>query len=258
MPLELPPALWVPSKPAIIRAAPEKLRLAAFPLMPIPVTASIAPAVLSFLQHTEDTGNVTTYNFAGVNIGTAAADRYVFVAVVHSSSAGTARTISSATIGGISATIVANQAGVAHAQGLGAAVIWAAVPTGTTATISITLSGGGGSCNIATYRVTGLVSATEHHSQTAALATTGGLLSLSLNVPANGFVIAAYNNSANTGSVSWTGVSEDHDAPNSDGSPETVSFGSLASLSAETGRAISVQHTDTNAQDRCMCAVSLA
>lgn len=99
----------------------------------------------------------TTYSATGVSIGAAASDRMVFGLVVWTK-ASTPSSLTSATIGGVAATIHA-QNKVASVTGLSAAIISALVPTGTTATISLTFSAAA-SPGVGVYRVTGLLSAT--------------------------------------------------------------------------------------------------
>jgi len=211
----------------------------------------------SFIAVTHDTGNVTTYTFAGANIGAADAARYVIVLVTHASSAGAARTVSSATIGGISASIHAN-AGAASAQGLGTAILIALVPTGTTATISITLSGGGGSCDIGVYRVVGLASATPFDTATASDAAGGGVLTTNtLDVPHRGLVLGVANFEADSGSVTWVGASENYDESNGDGTPEIVTGAMSNDLAAEVNRTVSATHS-TNGGSGNDCCMSVA
>lgn len=212
----------------------------------------------SFIAVTHDTGNVTTYTIAGVSIGVAHADRYVIVAATWASSNTTVRTISGTpTIGGINASVHA-QTGAISGSALGSAILIAAVPTGTTATISITLSGGGGSLDVGVYRVVGLASATPFDTAIASDAAGGGIVSTStLDVPHRGLVIACANFEANSGSVTWVGASGNYDESNGDGSPEIVTGAMSNDLAAETNRTVSATHT-TNGDSTNDCCMSVA
>lgn len=105
-----------------------------------------------FLQATTDTANATTYTMTGVNFGTADANRRIVIGIA-SRSTGATYTVSSATIGGVSATILAqNDQTLAGARNVHA-YITADVPTGSSGTVAITMSTGGLRLQIATYRV---------------------------------------------------------------------------------------------------------
>lgn len=120
--------------------------------------ATIAPATISYLGLLTPTlVSGTTYSSTGAAIGAAAADRRVFC-IVDWTKSGSPSSLSSATIGGVAATIHA-QNKVASVFGLSVAIISALVPTGTTATVSLTFSAAA-SPGLGVYRVTGLQSAT--------------------------------------------------------------------------------------------------
>jgi len=109
-------------------------------------------SAFEFLQATTDTANATTYTITGVNFGTADANRRIVIGIA--ARATSTFTVSSATIGGVSATILAQvtQVPVAGAFNIHA-YITADVPTGSSGTVAITLSTGALRLQIATYRV---------------------------------------------------------------------------------------------------------
>lgn len=104
-----------------------------------------------FLFTDEDVqSSATTFTFSGKLIGDAASDREVFVSVA-SYNQGAARSISSVTIAGVTATAVASQM---HAPGSFCtyAGLWrASVPTGTTGDVVVTFSGTMTGCEIVVY-----------------------------------------------------------------------------------------------------------
>jgi hypothetical protein len=86
---------------------------------------------LTFQQIQLNSGSLTTYSFASSTFGTAAFDRIIIIAV----STGTTHSVVSATIGGVSATKAIASGSTARPLELW----YAAVPTGTTGTISVTM-----------------------------------------------------------------------------------------------------------------------
>lgn len=116
------------------------------------------PATIAYLGLSTPTlVSGTTYSSTGLSTGAAAADRMVFCTVVWLK-ASSPSSLTSATIGGVAATIHA-QNKVASVYGLSAAIISALVSTGTTATVSLVFNGAA-SAGLGVYRVTGLLSTT--------------------------------------------------------------------------------------------------
>lgn len=157
--------------------------------------ASVLPT-FTYNGTAADSTDLTTYSFAGVSIGTAATNRLVYVQVNFNAAA--ARRISSATIGGISATII-DTAG----QGNGTFVIYANVPTGTTATISITFDAVCTRCVIGSYSLFNLKSQ-EPVAIAYATTWTAGAISAPVDVPDGGIIIAGVNNNTNNNTITWT------------------------------------------------------
>jgi len=166
---------------------------------------------ISFLQLATDTDNDTSYTFAAQNLGTAAADRYIIVAI-NGTDGGVGGAIDTVTIGGVSATIV-TQAAHANGQIVGFAI--ANVPTGTSGDIVVNFDHVGdtsGRCAIAAYRVDDLDSPTPVDSDSADGTGTSNA-SVTLTTDTDGFVIAAASGGAGThGTFAWTNVTEDFDS----------------------------------------------
>lgn len=145
-------------------------------------------------------------SWASQAIGTASSTRYVVVMVY--SNAGSRQTVSSVTIGGVSATLLftnnsdygASARTTTHFYGL-------LVTSGTTATIQVNWSGAPDQTGISVYSVTG--STTPSVSQTAASNGTA-TPSASLSIPVNGVGIGAAAG-GNGGTVTWTNLTEDLD-----------------------------------------------
>ena len=96
----------------------------------------------------DDTSSQTTYSFATVSLGVADAAR-VIVAVVYWGQVAADRTLLSASIGGVAATIIGQQ----HSAQGGIALVRAAVPSGTTGTVSFTLDGNGTRGRVSVFRI---------------------------------------------------------------------------------------------------------
>lgn len=157
---------------------------------------------LTFTDSAIDNSGLTNYSFAATNLGTASVDRYIVVAVGVRHT--TARTINTVTIAGITATTLVEISGVGQ-QSCGLYI--ASVPTGTSGTVAFTLSGAASRAGIGVWAITNLVSATPSSTGTSTNTTT---TSASVNIPANGIVIAA-NYGVGSSSGTWTNVTEDFD-----------------------------------------------
>lgn len=162
--------------------------------------SSKAPMAASFVTNGMTPSGSNPYTFSGVSIGDAAGDRLVVVAIGWGTS-GTV-TVSSATIGGVSASIAAQTTGT----NVGIALIYAVVPSGTTADIVVTMSTSGSRLYYGVWRVTGQLSTTPYDTDAPA---GGGSASRSvtIDIPAGGFVFAASQGS-DPGGVTWTNATE--------------------------------------------------
>ncbi len=130
----------------------------------------------AWIGATNSTTNTTNYTFSSASLGTAHAARYIIVGVV--TVATSARTISSATIGGVSATLNYNPSSTNAGR-----LICAAVPSGATGDIVINHSGACTSCAIGVWAAYDLTSATAH--DTGAVSIAGDNVTISLDVPAS-------------------------------------------------------------------------
>ena len=168
-----------------------------------------APVVELFRNATRlnDTSGTTTVSFTNADIGAASATRRVIV-LVHGRFGSDPRVINSASIGGVSATIDA-QIGAYSGGTSMAGIISATVPTGTTATVSITFSGNTFDCAIHVLALDGLQSVTPVDTATAS-ATSGTSLTTGANVDwkYGGYVIAIATGGIGSGSATWNGVAE--------------------------------------------------
>jgi hypothetical protein len=144
-------------------------------------------------------------SFAAASIGAASSDRIVVAGISWQGTASTNMDITAVTIGGVTATQVAYNRSSARAHG-----IWyAAVPTGTTAVVSVTYVNGWVDSlvlNVGTITGSATTSAPGGTGITAG-AYPAGSTNVSVTVPANGVtVIDSYADVTAAPVTTWTGT----------------------------------------------------
>jgi hypothetical protein len=179
-----------------------------------------------------DTGNNSTYTFSSQDIGTAAADRYVIVAVSNSSAG--SGSLSSATIAGVSATIL--QASANGGGDIATTIIGASVPTGATGSVVVNFGTGQVRCAIGVWAVYGLLSTTP----VATASQSGNPGTLNVNTHSGGIVVAAGVSSDAGSSATWSGATERYDATTE---LQAESGADYTASSAETPHALSITWT---------------
>lgn len=151
-----------------------------------------------FIASYSDLTNATTYTFSSCNIGSANANRYVVViGSGYSGNVLTARSVSSVTIGGNSASVdytASNAASQCAAKLL--------VTTGNTANIVVTCSGSMANYSIAVYVVYGLNSTTPVDSQTGL----SNPATLTMTTTAGGVIFGAITVLSSSGNSTITGL----------------------------------------------------
>ncbi|TGR84604.1 hypothetical protein EN866_32885 [Mesorhizobium sp. M2D.F.Ca.ET.223.01.1.1] len=219
-----------------------------------PMLSGANPLFVEFLGSNASTSAGSSQSFAGESLGVAVSSREIFVAVSWKGGL-LLRTLSSATIGGVAATIRV-QNGLTDGAGLsiGAAVISAVVPTGATGTIAITFSGSVDDCGIGKYRVLNRTSIFNTASDALTDASPPATSSTNINVGQNGAIIAGYQlGDGGFGSgVTWGNINEDYDAAFS--ANYRYSGASQSGLSAQTGRSIT---TSSNASGSAGITVAI-
>lgn len=183
-----------------------------------------------------------TYTFSTLAIGSANAARIVLVGAVWRSGAN----FSSATIGGVSATLLdeyENPSG-------GTTIAWfyAAVPTGTTATVVVNIAATGNRMAVVVYTTTDSMNWAGAQFGRDAIGITGGsspqVTNPNANTTSNGFAcgLAAFASVGSSLALAWTGLSE-----NDEQTVDTLRFAaaSLSNTSANTPLSISVTYTVT-------------
>lgn len=158
------------------------------------LTGTAGPKVLTFQTSDNSTVAGTSFTFSSKAIGPPSADRYVIVGIGGNN--GTA-TISSVTVGGISATQVVTRQVSNSTTG----IYIANVPTGTTANIVINWSASQANTEIGIWSATGLSSGTANSSGGSS-ANNG---TITLNTTTQGFALAVMFVNSNA-TITWTGL----------------------------------------------------
>lgn len=195
-----------------------------------------ASASVTYESTATDETDQTTYTFSNQAIGSANSNRYVIVCF-HAVFT-TSTSLSSATIGGVSATISVQVNSSLSAGGYWASgIIIAAVPTGTTADVVLTFGATAVRASISTFSATGLNSATATNTYTA----TGSTLSRSIDVSAGGFAVGCTCQYATSGLSTWTwvGLTESTDAQLASGTAQSYSAAAAAFAGAQSGLTVS-------------------
>jgi hypothetical protein len=193
---------------------------------------SISGKILTYQTTASQTPASATVTFSAQAIGAASADRRVIVAVSFLGSLPIA--INSATIGGVSATIIRQASAGVSGTCPTAAIIIANVPTGTTADVVFNLSNPAALAVIGVWQATGLSADAAHDSQSAT-ATSGTTLATTTATTSTGFIIGASMGAGST--VTWSSFTERYDTSGGSGSEamtngtgitETVTFSNVS------------------------------
>lgn len=156
-----------------------------------------------YVTSNTSTSDLTTYTYASQSLGTAAADRHIVI-VTGARKAGAGFTLSSVTVGGVSATIVEQVThNVTNSNTTGIAI--AAVPTGTTGDVVVTWSTGVLRNWISVYRLDNLDDPTSPLTATDTGANPSGAINTTEGDCALGGATSA------AGATTWSGITEDVD-----------------------------------------------
>lgn len=213
------------------------MSLQATQLIGFGVRRTAALPSISYVSNANVATNNVQHTFPGQSIGATGNNRYIAVCI--SGYQGTIGALSSATIGGISATIAVQANGTTTVT----AIIIAAVPTGTTADIVLNWAVNTQLLGISVYRIVDLNSGTANTTGTDTVLS-AGVASLTLNNNANAVMIASACSIDGTAWGSWTsGLTEDSDqyvgsstaAASASGFFATANTPYTASASAGTG-----------------------
>lgn len=158
---------------------------------------------VTFLQTAVSSANATTYTFSAQNLGTAAADRNIVVCATGQDTGSAAKSISSITVQGITASIaIQNQGNASNTSMTAIAIV--NVPTGTTGDVVVTFSEAFANCGISLFHIVGMGSTTPNHTNSTDLDNTA----VSVNVNAGGVVIGCGATSSSNPTSTWTNLTE--------------------------------------------------
>jgi hypothetical protein len=246
----LPPPLWLPTRPAILRPAEHALlRPGAFravtaqerraiiaelvrskrltfaeakrAILFVPVVGLKikSPFSLTYVTQSSAGASANSHTFSGVSLGadvTGTDKRYTVVVSVWQGVTGTNPLTSSSTIAGVTPTFVENNNILSTACAISIADTSG---LGTTGSIVVATSGGGnfnlGQTGIGVYRLINPISATAYaHTNAGNSGGSPANLTLSINVPSGGAGLAvaiARTSGLGPPTWTWTGLSEDFD-----------------------------------------------
>ena len=202
--------------------------------MALLMVSSAAAKVLTFQTSANNATGLTTYTFSAQAIGTAAADRRVIVTVAGTGSNNT--TITTVTVGGVTATEIIDAANSQNNMG----VFIALVTTDTTADIVITFSNAKARCAIGVWSCTGLSSDTAVDSDSS----TAEPGVITLTTVASGFAVSmAADGSTGSLTHTWTNLTEQFDATVS-----TRSYSGASDATAGTSLEITADRSGAGTQ----------
>lgn len=159
-------------------------------------------AQLSYITNVSDTANLSTYTFTAVDIG---GPGLIVVNLHGGQGTSTAWTVSSCTIGGVSATIHVNPSDPDSC-----AIASAVITSGTTADISFTATTTLQRAVVGVYRITGYQSATPVATASQTTNASTDTRTVTLNTGNNGVVVAGTSHS-DARTFTWTNATENYD-----------------------------------------------
>lgn len=232
-------------------------------LLPAVFLRARGPFSVSYIGNNTDGSNTSSYSFAGEAIGTANSGREVW-GLINWVGVSAARSLSSADIGGVSAAIQ-TQTNITDGVGesLGSAIIYAAVPSGTTATFNLNFSGsitGVGIGKVAVYNRTVITSSSSTNQSVSGTNT----VTRTPDVANQGAVLGcSCDSTTQTAGISaaWTGSTEQYESQIVGTGPEGFAFSGAVQtgLSSETGRTVSCAWSgDASSNGAAISVVTIA
>lgn len=209
-------------------------------------------ATIAYTDHTSSYSSQSTYNFSSQIIGTNPSSTRHVLAAVSFRDASSSTTCDTVTIGGVSATQIGTPATVTTDGYMTYVGFWIAlVPTGETATISVSMSATCSFCSVGLYEVDGLRSTTPVDSGADESGTTS--LTTTLTEPASGTYVAAGASQGNniTGEDWTSGVTEAYDSVN------TIGYSGGCDIHESSGSTLTVTVEYSSANYEGMAAVIL-
>ena len=200
---------------------------------------------LTYQTNSAINASQSTYNFNGISIGGAG----LIVVTIHSERAVSSGTVSSATIGGVSATLHVNTTINTGYGGLMSAVI----SSGSTADISITFTQSQARTAIGVWRIQDYNSTTplsSPNSNTSGATTGTSVTATSLQT--NAVIVAGYTMSLDNNTVTWTNATSRY-ALLQIGGGSTAGYGADKTASSSSDITISTSHNSVTSNNILFC-----
>jgi hypothetical protein len=201
----------------------------------------------------------TNYTFSSQNLGTARGSARKILVGISSANSAAARTVSSVTIAGVSATILVQAQGTSSTSCVCAFAI-AEVPSGTSGNIDVNFSGAMAQCEIFVYEAYDLLSLTPVATYTDDSAASGTRTFSSVNKPQSGFTVSVVGlrSTASDENISWSGLTEDAETYSADGAI-AMNYGAASQnhTTGSTGNTITATMSNPTTNNICGVAVSM-
>jgi hypothetical protein len=266
VPLDLPPPLWLPSRPAIIRAASPDLipRIRpTFELVDHRVLGLFLPLFGGGVANrtaggTGNTGSdLTTYTFSSVSWGQARGNSKVIALMVAYSNTAANHTLNTITFGGASGAIEVQEYAAGPVAVATVAAVCSITSTSQSGDIVATYNGGMNGASVYVYRLNNLVTVTPYAtaSATTGHSATGTTANTTINIPDVGILLVTAMTQQFTPSV--TGVTSDATQVTEFSGPTPLGSsmaGSNQSMSSETNRAINASISSANVLTTAMAS----
>ena len=197
--------------------------------------SSVPPSGLTFLGRQDDDTATNVFNFT-IDDDTSTERRIIVAVCTHQNAE---RTIDSVEIGGGATVVHININAASTANDTDLAIVSRLVPAGESSDVEVTTNFPVDVCVVGVWRLDGETTATCHDVATDTTLS-GATLSVTIDIPENGALIAAQCAAMTSGPFNWTGVDED------DGNLLTeiqFTFASRQGMSAEAGHVISGSHS---------------
>lgn len=166
--------------------------------------AGVVPVSLSFVSEASNAANLSSYTFAGMAIGAAAANRYIIAVIETRDEGQTVFDLGAVTIGGVAGTRPDPASVISVSGDDRIDIVYALVPTGTTATVVVGMSEAVSSCGVTLFRATGMK--VPSHDQSSAAGNWGD--AAVLDVPQGGIAIVCQGYAGavdRQGAAAWVG-----------------------------------------------------
>ena len=196
---------------------------------------------LTFLENPARQSGSTSETFSGVSFGAAHSGRVIAVAGMFSGGSGGTQSLTSVTIGGVTATVYSamRDGGEDH----GAFIALAAVPTGTTGDVVVTCSRTLTECEISTYALRGKSGSVAVYDSDAQAQSGTTTFTTTLDIPTGGALLSVQGTNDNH---PFTSVSGTAGLSTTDASTDTglaiYACGSTESPTAGTGKTVVFNH----------------